>query len=107
MSEEIKPAKVVEEKHGIEELKEALRGAFALSLFSYKRFSDGVDVGDFSAFYSKFKDDDEFRKVLSEAWEGRQKIPQEAGDIDMLEGTELMHLVIDFIQDFIRELKNK
>lgn len=92
---------------GIKETEEALKGFFEIALVAYQRFQDGVDLEDFSAFYSKFTKDEEFQKVLSEAWEGRELISFEVSNIDLIEGMELIHLFIEYAQKFLKEIKKE
>lgn len=98
---------IMEEKIGIKELKEAVIGTNEVALFTAERMSDGADFGDFKAFYDKLTKDEEFQKVLKEAWEGRQKIPKEVQDIDLAEGMELAQLQISYLPRYIKVFSKK
>jgi len=90
---------------GIKETQEALKGAGVLLVFILERLKDGVNVDDAIAIFSKFQTDAEFKKVLSEAYDGASKIKGEIKDIDLVEGLALGKDVIDLVPQIIKALK--
>lgn len=105
VQEEVVEAGTPVEKITVKETKEMLVAANELSLFMVGRLSDGVDFGDFTAFYEKMTKDEAFQKILRDAWEGRRKIKAEVGDIDFSEGIELVNLQASYVPKFINVLK--
>ncbi len=71
---------------GIKELKESINAGFDLIEEGLKIKKSGVQsaMGDLFAMYAK----------LSEAWDGRELIPEEARDIDEAEAAELAELFV-------------
>lgn len=90
---------------GIKETQEALKGAGVLLVFILERLKDGAGVDDAMAVFAKFQTDEEFKKVLAEAYEGADKIKGEVKDVDLLEGLTLSKDVIDLIPQIIKALK--
>lgn len=86
-----------EEKLGIKETKEGLVGVNEISIFLITRFRDGVQFADFTAFWDKLTKDEEFKKVLQDAYDKWQDIPKELRDLDLSEGLSLASLQIAFI----------
>lgn len=77
---------------GIKETKEAISGVMLLGALLYKKFSDGVQVKDFTELWDNFKDDTELQKILLDGYNEASLIPAEIKDLDMLEGAQLgMH----------------
>lgn len=89
----------------VKETKEALVGANRIALVLVEKMSDGIDFSDFMAFYETLTKDEEFQKVIKEAWDGRSEISNEMGDIDLSEGLELVQVQIGFIPKYIEALK--
>lgn len=90
---------------GIKETREAVKGAGALLIFIMTRLKDGVGVDDAMAIFAKFQTDEEFKKVLAEAYEGADKISGEVKDIDLMEGLTLGKDVMDLIPQILVALK--
>lgn len=97
----------VVKKHGIMETKEMLIGIMETAMFLLKRFKDGADTKDFMAIWDKLKNDEEYKKVMSMAYEGYNKIPAEAGDIDVYEATELITCLLMYIPKMMEALKTE
>ena len=57
------------------------------------------------AIFAKFQTDEEFKKVLAEAYEGADKVPTEIKDVDLLEGLTLSKDVLDLVPQILEALK--
>jgi len=92
---------------GIQETREAVKGAGVLLIFILKRLKDGAGVDDAMAIFSKFQTDEEFKAALTEAYVGADKIGSEVKDIDLLEGVTLGKDVFDLIPQIIEALQKE
>jgi hypothetical protein len=90
-----------ESKHGIKETKEALIGVNEVSLELAKKFKDGVQVSDFTEFYSKLTSDADFKAKVHAAYDNYKAIPDEVKDIDGGEGLELAVVQLDYTPKFL------
>lgn len=88
-------------KYGIKETKEALIGVNEVSLELATRFKDGVQVADFTEFYSKLTSDEAFKEKVKAAYDNYQAIPDEVKDVDAGEGIELAVVQLDYTPKFI------
>jgi hypothetical protein len=93
------------EKLSVKETKEVLVAGMEVGVFVCKRLSDGAGVDDFLAVLDKLKNDAEFKAVLEKAWEGKEKIPAEAKDIDLAEAGELAITAVTYVPKFIDAFK--
>lgn len=91
--------------HGNKELKEALVGANALTLYMVGALKDGLQLEDVTDLLDKWKNDEEFKKKLVDAAEGANKIPDEVKDMDVGEGIELAAVQVEFIDDYVEAVK--
>lgn len=82
---------------GIKETKEALIGVNEVAVLIASKFKDGVQFGDFAAFWEAFKNDAEFKAKMEAAYNGYQAIPEEVKDLDVGEGLELAMVQIQYI----------
>ena len=89
--------------HGVKELIEALRAAGRITVFLFKRFKDGADIGDGWALMKKLvtDEDPEFKKVIEDGYEGANKIPDEVKDMDVGEGLEVACAAMDVTEQII------
>lgn len=94
-----KEIKMSEEKHGVNETKEALIGLVALGGFVAKRLKDGADLGDLVALAQKLASDQEFVNKLKAAVEGMDKIDDELGELDMQDILELVQCIPDLLKE--------
>ena len=94
-------------QYGIKETKEALIASNEIAVFCAKRFKDGVQFEDFTAFYKAFTEDEEFKAKLQDGWENGKQIPAEVKDIDLQEGIELTMVQIQYVPKFIEALKKE
>jgi hypothetical protein len=92
------------EKFGIKETKEAIVGINAVSLLLVNRFKDGIQVGDFVAFWEKFQNDADFKAKLQAAYEGYNLIPDEIKDVSLNEASELIALEVSFVPELVKAL---
>lgn len=100
----LKAEKVIK---GIKELKEALVAALEIGLLVFSRFRDGVDMGDFAAFYEKLVNDAEFKDIVNKGYDKFSEIPAEVSDLDFAEGLELLEVGIDYTPKFIEVAKKE
>ncbi len=102
LAPQLKKATSVE---GVKELREAVRGLLKVAAFLGARFKDGVQFGDFAAFYANLTQDGEFKTVMNEAWDGYQKIGAEVKDIDAGEGLEVVGDIVDEVPNLLEAFK--
>jgi hypothetical protein len=95
---------MTEEKLGIKETKEAIVGINEVSLLLVSRFKDGIQVGDFVAFWASFQNDPEFKAKLQTAYEGYNNIPDEVKDISLAEASELISLEVQYVPKLVKAL---
>lgn len=96
-----------ESKEGIKESCEMLKGVNEVSLFLCQRLKDGVQLEDATEFYKKLTADEEFKKVVGDAYEGYQKIPAEIKDVDAGEGLELAQVQLDYVPKYVETFKKE
>ena len=82
---------------GIKESKEFLEGNLELLVFIVSRLKDGADLSDAIALFSKLTGEEDFRSKLIEAYNGITLIDDEARELDLNEGLELVMLVISYL----------
>ena len=92
-------------KVGVKETKEALVAVNEVSVLMAKRFKDGVQFEDFSAFYDALTKDEDFKAKTKAGWEGAKAIPDEVKDLDIGEGLELAAVQLDYVPAIIDALK--
>lgn len=92
-------------EHGVKELKEAVSGVLALSVFMAGQLKDGVGLDDFAALLSKWENDAEFKSKLKAAVDGYDKLKDEAKDLDAAEVSELLTVVVDYVEPLVDALK--
>lgn len=85
---------------GMKETAEAMIGVNELGLLMINRFRDGVQLGDFNAFWDKFRNDEEFKAKLHAAWEGYNLIPDEMRAAQIRGTVSLMHIQLDYVPAF-------
>lgn len=90
---------------GIKETREAVKGAAVLLILILKRLKDGAGVDDVMAIFAKFQTDEEFKKVLTEAYEGADKIKGEVTNVDLMEGFTLAKDLMDLLPEILAALK--
>lgn len=90
---------------GIKETQEAVKGAGVLLVFILGRLKDGAGIDDAMAIFAKLQTDAEFKRVLSEAYEGADKIKGEVKDINLTEGFTLTKDVMDLVPQILLALK--
>jgi hypothetical protein len=107
----IRAVTILFEKHGgfqmagIKETKEAIDGVFAIGGFLWERFKDGVGVDDAIAIWNKLQNDEEFKAVIMEAYQGWDAIPGELADLDTREIVDLVIHVAKKIPDLFKYIK--
>lgn len=104
LAPQLKKATSVE---GNKELREAVKGLLKVAGFLGKRFKDGVQFGDFAAFYAALTTDEEFKKTLNEAWDGYSKISGEVKDLDAGEGLEVVGDIVEEVPVLLEAFKKE
>lgn len=89
---------------GNKELKEALVGFIALASEIAKVSKDGVQVADAAVLFAKLQEPLVMEK-LKLAYEGIEKVPSEAKDLDVGEVLELVGAVIPEILKLVEAIK--
>jgi len=92
---------------GIKETVEAMIAGNEIGLFCCKRFKDGVQFEDFSAFYTALTTDGEFKSVVQKGYENYKLIPEEVKDIDAGEGCELAAIQAEYVPKYVEALKKE
>lgn|SRR3990167_2076077 len=90
-----------ESKEGSKEIKEAIIGVNEVSLFLVSKLKDGAQFQDGVDFYNKLTQDNNFKSVVQAAYEGYEKIPAEAKDIDAGEGLEIVSIQLNYLPKYV------
>ncbi len=90
---------------GVKETKEALVGVNEVAVLVAMKFKDGVQFGDFAAFWEAFKNDAEFKAKMEAAYNNFQAIPEEVKDLDVMEGMELAMVQISYVPKLVEAFK--
>ena len=90
---------------GIKEVKDILLAMNATALFMAMRLKDGVGFDDAAAFIPHVTSDEEFKKLIGDAYENYAKIPAEIKDVDIGEGLELLNVELAFVPKLLETLK--
>lgn len=89
----------------IDEVEDVLIGVCELSVFFISQLRDGVQLGDFEAFFKKFTNDPAFKAKMVEAYENYKLVPEQVKDISWLEGAKLGGVLISYVPQFIAAFK--
>ena len=92
---------------GIKELMELLVAVNEIALFFLKKLMNGFQFTDVTDFIQKITMDDEFKKIIGDAYDKRQEIPGEIKDIDMAEGLEIADKQLDYVPKYIECFKKE
>lgn len=92
---------------GVKETTEALVALNEVTIFLITRFKDGIDFSDFKAIWDKITTDEEFKTILSNAYDNIGKVPEEIADIDFVEGVELGSLQLKYLPKILKALKSQ
>lgn len=95
----------MEEKKDIKNTIEAMDGVMLIAVFLIKRLKDGIGIDDAMALAAKLGDDDEFKKVLSDAYTGIDQIDDEIGDLSWEEGFELIQAISNHVPAIVEAFK--
>lgn len=90
---------------GVKEVKEALIGVNEIAILVASKFKDGVQFGDFAAFWDAFKNEQEFKDKVEAAYNNFQNIPEEVKDMDISEGIELAMVQISYVPKLVAAFK--
>lgn len=90
---------------GIKEISEAITGINEIGIVAAKQFKDGVQFADFTAFYSEFVNNAEFKAKVEAAYNGFSAIPAEAADLDISEIIQLVILEAAYVPRILEALK--
>ena len=93
--------------HGIKETDEALIAINETGVFLAGRFADGVGFDDGVAFVTHLLGNEEYKKVLADAYDKYNQIPAELKDIDIAEGLTLAKRQLEYVPKILDALKKK
>lgn len=96
---------MTENRLPITDVKEAIVAINELSLFMIGQFKDGVQAGDFLAFWSKLQADEKFKQILKDGFDGYKNIGSQLQDADVYEGMELAKIQLDYIPKILEAFK--
>lgn len=91
----------------VKETKEMVIGVNEVTLVLMGGFKDGVQFGDFPAFWAHYQNDAKFEAALKAAWDNYQAIPAEIKDIDVGEGLELAAVQLEYVPKMLDALKKE
>lgn len=92
---------------GIKEINDVLLAMNATALFMAARLKDGIGFDDAAAFIAHITADDQYKKLIAEAYDKYALIPAELKDIDTGEGLELVSTELKFIPELLAILKKE
>jgi hypothetical protein len=92
---------------GIKETSEALIGVNETALVLIPLLKDGVQLGDFGAFWDKLKNDPVYKAAMEKAYDNFKAIPAEVSDINMNEALSLVTTQIGYIPKLVNAFKGK
>ena len=92
----------MEEKKGIEEAKELIKGVNKLIIILVREFKDGFQIEDLVSIFTQLATD----KDLREAINGMDKLGGEFKDLDWSEGIELGQILLGLVPEIMKELKD-
>ena len=94
-----------DEEFGIVETEQALKAINSIGIVAVELFSDGVSFSDAIDFYNKIIVDEKMKKVITDAYDNFEKIPNEVRNIGISEGASLAQTQLSYIPMFIEKLK--
>jgi hypothetical protein len=89
---------------GNKELKEALVGFIALASEIAKVSKDGVQIADATVLFAKLQEP-AIAEKLKAAYEGIEKVPSEAKDLEIMEVFELVSAIMPELLGLVSALK--
>ena len=92
----------MEEKKGIEEAKELIKGVNKLIIILVREFKDGFQIEDLVSIFTQLATD----KDLREAINGMDQLGGEFKDLDWSEGIELGQILLGLVPEIMKELKD-
>ena len=85
-----------------------MEAANEITILLITLLKDGFQVyKDFSAIFSKIREDESFRNVLKEAYTGIGKVPAEMGDLDMGEIVQLVGTQTGYLPRLLEAIKKQ
>lgn len=90
---------------GITETKEAVLAVNEIGVFCASKFKDGIQVADFTEFYTKLTNDEDFKAKIKAGYDNAKLIPAEIKDIDAGEALELASVQVEYVEKYINVLK--
>lgn len=91
---------------GIKETREAVEGGLELLIAIFEELSDGIQVTDAIAIFSKLQSNAKLRDALVKAAKDIHKAPAEIKDLDMDEAIALSMVLLPYIPKMIAALSN-
>lgn len=91
---------------GVQETKDVLVAVNEVGLVLVKQLKDGVQLGDFQAFFEKLVSDPDFKAKLAAAYDGALQVPAELTDLDLSEGLALAVTQVSYVPKYVEALKS-
>jgi hypothetical protein len=79
--------------------------SFEILVYLIKAFKDGVQLSDFTDFWTKLTTDVEFKNKIEAGYKGVKAIPEEAKDADAGEIIELCTVPVQYTPEIIKIFK--
>ena len=95
----------VEVKVGIKETKECLEAAKAVSIYIIKKVKDGIQVQDGIDIVETLLLDSAFKKVIADAIDKADQVPNELSHLDLGETLEIVNFAIASVPEYLEALK--
>lgn len=96
---------------GVEETLDLIRGGNELALdLTARILEDGLEAEDVEEFLERLKQDEKFKAVLSDMFDGAKRIPAEIDDLTLVEGAQLGIVQVGYVPRWvalIREHKKR
>lgn len=90
---------------GIKETKELALGVIHLGFYVAKLLKDGFQVEDIGSFIGKLSGDEEFKAILTAAYQDVHLVQGEVKDITLVEGLELAMAITPAVLKELEALK--
>ncbi|HAT63930.1 MAG TPA: hypothetical protein DCS66_04915 [Flavobacteriaceae bacterium] len=92
----------MEEKKGIEEAKELIKGVNKLIIILVREFKDGFQIEDLVSIFTQLATDRDLREAIN----GMDQLGGEFKDLDWSEGIELGQILLGLVPEIMKELKD-
>ena len=101
----VEAAPLVMPEVGVECIKEATVAMFYILKVLMGEFKDGFDWNDIPVALAKLAGDEKFKEAMAMAWSGRDKLAEEAKDVNISEAVELGMMSFNEIMSIVKMMK--